>query len=270
MTTPPPHARRIALPGLGTLELLPASGYEAHYRPAHGVIGFGFDAQRGVHAFGSDRRRPYLAPPNQLSWVPGGCDVFSRSDSGGEYLCLTFETPRSSLPDRRIGAITHRDPLGRGIALARQFRQILLSDASPDPLALEQAALTLEDILIDPLGEVTAPEARRMTTQRWRLFTDRVEAELGSTLRLEALAAELGLSAAAFSRMVKAACGQSPHSYIMDRRIARARALILQGATSLADIAVQTGFSSQAHMATAFRKRLGLSPSAFRTGLSGL
>ncbi|WP_202329346.1 helix-turn-helix domain-containing protein [Mesorhizobium sp. L-8-3] len=64
-----------------------------------------------------------------------------------------------------------------------------------------------------------------------------------------------------------AAPSPPPHAYIVDRRLARA--LIAACAEDLSAVAFATGFSSHAHLATAFRQRLGLSPSAFRRSLAG-
>src|SRR3954464_15975110 len=82
--------RRFERPDSWTVELLPRAGYEARYTPAAPVIGFAFESQTGIHAFGSDRRSAYRARPNGLAFVPSGCDVFSSSESGGEYLKVTL------------------------------------------------------------------------------------------------------------------------------------------------------------------------------------
>ena len=67
-------------------------------------------------------------------------------------------------------------------------------------------------------------------------------------------------------RAFKQATGKSPHSYLIDRRVAKARALLRDSSASLAEIALMCGFNSQAHMATLFRQRLGASPGQLRSG----
>jgi len=74
----------------------------------------------------------------------------------------------------------------------------------------------------------------------------------------------LELSEGFFIRAFKRAMGKSPHSYLIDRRLATARARLLDSSASLADIALTCGFNSQAHMATVFRQRLGVSPVQLR------
>ena len=80
------------------------------------------------------------------------------------------------------------------------------------------------------------------------------------------LARAVGLSESYLARTFQAATGTTLHAALMERRIARARLLIeaalRRGArTNLADVAAATGFSSHAHMTTAFGRILGVTPS---------
>src|SRR4051794_11030527 len=81
--------------------LLPRQPYEARYVADRDVIGFAFEGQQGVHALGSDRVERFRTRPNSLSYLPQGCDVFSRSDEGGEYL-LVHCPPGETLGQRRF------------------------------------------------------------------------------------------------------------------------------------------------------------------------
>ena len=83
-------------------------------------------------------------------------------------------------------------------------------------------------------------------------------------LDLQSLANETGYSRTHFLRMFRAATGQTPHRYILELRLTRAKNLLRERRTSLIDIAALCGFSSQAHMATAFRQLLGITPSEYR------
>jgi AraC family transcriptional regulator len=88
--------------------------------------------------------------------------------------------------------------------------------------------------------------------------------DLNIDLDLQSLANETGYSRTHFVRMFHAATGLTPHHYILQLRLTRAKNLLRERRTSLIDIAALCGFSSQAHMATVFRQRLGVSPSAYR------
>src|SRR6516164_6430323 len=89
-TTTLPHQSVLHREGPGfAVTVLSASPYEVNYVPAHHVIGFTFERQRGVDAFGGSRRRVFDAEPWRLAFTPAGCDVFSASERGGEYLVLS-------------------------------------------------------------------------------------------------------------------------------------------------------------------------------------
>jgi AraC family transcriptional regulator len=99
--------------------------------------------------------------------------------------------------------------------------------------------------------------------RRVQLF---VEANLGRTIRIADLAVRAGLSPHHFGRAFRVSTGITPHAFIEQRRIARARSLIDKTTTSLARIAAETGFASQSHLTTAFRRATGLTPAVFRRG----
>ncbi len=90
-----------------------------------------------------------------------------------------------------------------------------------------------------------------------------IEAHLDDALDIDRLACEAGLSPYHFARMFKTATGESPHAHVLRRRIDRARALIEQGQTGLADIALACGFSSQSHFTARFRQRVGVTPGQY-------
>lgn len=106
-----------------------------------------------------------------------------------------------------------------------------------------------------------------MTPRRLRLADEIIEATLDRKLTVQELATDLGLSAGFFSRSFKAAVGKAPHEYIIDRRMARARALLLRPGLDLTAIARAAGFASHAHMTTVFRERLEATPSDIRRSM---
>jgi len=245
--------------GPWTIELLPGSAYSARYIAPQSAIGFAFDSQRGLHAIGSDRVLPFHATPNGLAFVPAGCDVLSESPTGGEYLRVIRSDGLALLGDR---AFNNRiDP--QATALATKMRGALLRASLDDDweawaLALAQRAQNHEALPTPPQGSITA--------SRMRLLDEFIDAGLHGPLSVQAMAQLLGLSEGYFMRAFKNATGQSPHGYLIDCRLAKARALMRDSSVRLSEIALICGFNSQAHMATAFRQRLGLSPSQLRNG----
>ena len=103
-----------------------------------------------------------------------------------------------------------------------------------------------------------------MTARRLGLVDEIIEARMDASLTVQEIAKQLGLSAGFFNRAFKAATGKTPHDYVVDRRISRARLLLRRADLGLAEIAAASGFSSHAHLTSQFRRRLGTSPSRLR------
>jgi len=100
-----------------------------------------------------------------------------------------------------------------------------------------------------------------------RRIRERIEADLDTNLSLASLAKESGYSRAHFLRMFRTATGLTPHQYVLERRLSTAQQLLRQSKMLLADIALKCGFSSQTHMNDVFRKRLGVTPLAYRRNI---
>jgi len=254
--------RRFEQKGRWTVELLPQSGYEARYTPAAPVIGFAFDSQTGIHAFGTDRRTGYRAKPNGLAFVPSGCDVYSSSETGGEYLKVTIGkgTAAPWTWTRRFSDTV--DPAA--IQAATHLRRRLLSPDPIDPLICETLVHALETRAAAMLTRKPGRAEAWMTPQRLRRIDELIEARLDSKLTVQDLAEALDLSTGFFSRAFKRATGRAPHEHIIDRRIARARLLLGERGLGLAAVALACGFASHAHMTAVFRSRLGIPPHFLR------
>jgi AraC family transcriptional regulator len=252
----PEPVRRIEA-GPWAIELLPGAAYATRYVASQSAIGFAFDSQRGVHAIGSDRVRPFDAMPNGLAFVPAGCDVMSESPMGGEYLRVC-RTDGIALSGEH--AFNNRiDP--QAIRLASQMRNAMLMASVDDDWQTWALALAERTA-----GKDTLSLQGSITGNRMRLLDEFIDAGLDGPLGLHAMAQLLELSEGYFIRAFKQATGKSPHSYLIDRRLARARALMRDSKASLAEIALACGFNSQAHMTSAFKQRLGVSPAQMRAG----
>lgn len=261
LPSPPPSepVRRVEA-GPWLIELLPGCAYATRYVAAQSAIGFAFDSQRGLHAIGSDRVLPFDAIPDGLAFVPVGCDVLSESPKGGEYLRVLRTDGIALAGDR---AFNNRiDP--HATILARRMRSALLRGAVEDDW--EAWALALAERTTQTATSLS-PHPGSITGSRMRLLDEFIDAGLDGPLGVPAMAQLLGLSEGYFMRAFKSATGKSPHSYLIDRRLAKARALMRDSTATLTEIAYRCGFNSQAHMATVFRQRLGVSPAQLRGSL---
>jgi AraC family transcriptional regulator len=256
--------RRCGIAGFWRAELLPSSPYQVAYTPDLPIIGFAFEGQVGVHAFASDRRAAFRARPNGLAYVPAGCDVYSQSKHGGEYLKVTFERQHGEpWPwTRRFSDVI--DPVA--IDAAQRLRRQLLAGNPIDELQCERYVHALRARTVRVLSGTTIEPAGRiwMTPRRLKLVDDLIEARLDSRLTVQDLADSLRLSVGFFCRAFSAAVGKAPHDHIIDRRVSRARALLKNATLDLGMIALASGFASHAHMTATFRDRLGVTPSELR------
>jgi len=92
-----------------------------------------------------------------------------------------------------------------------------------------------------------------------------IEEHIETSLRATELAALARLSSGHFSRAFRVSIGQSPHAYVLCRRVEWAKRLMLsEDSPPLAEIALCCGLSDQAHLSRLFRKLVGETPSAWR------
>jgi AraC family transcriptional regulator len=103
-----------------------------------------------------------------------------------------------------------------------------------------------------------------LTPVRLRKVMELVQAEMDSDLSLEELAEAAGLSITHFSDMFRQSTGQSPHQFVLHRRVERAKELLRAAEMRVLDVAVACGFKSQQHFARVFRSVCGASPTQYR------
>ena len=100
-----------------------------------------------------------------------------------------------------------------------------------------------------------------------RRVMDYIEARLDQDLGLAELAALADLSTQHFGQAFKTSMGMPPHRYLIERRIHRAKELLIGANRSIAEIAVSVGFSSQSHMTFNFRKLVETTPARYRRAM---
>lgn len=127
---------------------------------------------------------------------------------------------------------------------------------------------TLARLLDRAARKVVVPTAP-LSARQVGLLDALIDARLDEPLRLADLGGAIGLTRFHFARAFRAATGQSPHQYVLARRVSRAQALIAERRAPLAEIAFACGFASQAHMTDVFRTRLGVTPGQYRQDLAG-
>jgi AraC-like DNA-binding protein len=103
------------------------------------------------------------------------------------------------------------------------------------------------------------PPARHLARAR-----DLADARYAEEIGVDDMARAAGLSRAHFSREFKRAFGESPHAYLLTRRLERAAALLRTTDRSVSDVCFSVGLRSLGSFTTSFARTYGLSPAAYR------
>ena len=153
-----------------------------------------------------------------------------------------------------------RDPRFQHLAWALQA-ELEAGDAS-DPLYAESLCTAMVVRLADSGRGIAALEGRRRTLapRTATSVIDFIESNLDQRLTLDELAALARLSVPHFKVLFRETLGMPVHRYVVQRRVERAKALLLQGKLSTSQVALETGFSHQSHMAHWMNRLLGLTP----------
>jgi AraC-like DNA-binding protein len=106
---------------------------------------------------------------------------------------------------------------------------------------------------------VYAPPARHLLRAK-----DLADARFFEPLDVDDLAAAAGLSRAHFSREFRRAFGESPHAYLLTRRLERAASLLRFTDRSIADVCFSVGLASVGSFTSSFTRTYGISPTAYR------
>jgi AraC family transcriptional regulator len=146
--------------------------------------------------------------------------------------------------------------------------QIGSTDAS-DRLYAETLCVVLahEIIRLDEGAPVVLPMRGGLAAWQQRRVVEFIEEHLADGFPLATLAGLAQLSTYHFARAFKRSFGIPPHRYHTNRRIERARALLVDRKMTVADVALELGFSGPSVFAATFRRATGQTPTDYRRAL---
>ncbi|CAO3426343.1 helix-turn-helix domain-containing protein [Azospirillum endophyticum] len=113
-------------------------------------------------------------------------------------------------------------------------------------------------------GAATVPCRGGLTSRQLRRVTEHIEANIAQPVRVETLAALVGLSSGHFTTAFKASTGDTPHSYLIAQRVRLAQRLMAETDEPLCRIACACGFADQAHLTRLFGRMVGQTPLRWR------
>jgi len=215
-----------------------------------------------------------LTGPGTVAFYPPGLTVRAVQPVAARFVQVLWDTDLYSTLLPELGAAASR------FELLCSLRDPLLSQIATS-LAQEVENGFADRILVESLGtalcirlarhfigHLSLPTSKGLSPERLRRVRDYVEAHLDDNLSLTVLAEVACLSAYHFSRSFKEAAGVGPQRYVIQRRLERVKRLLRQTRQPLAQIAQETGFADQSHLAQMFRREVGVTPGRFRATMA--
>lgn len=205
--------------------------------------------------------------------TPPDTEVAYRVPDAHQLLIVAFPKEQVATALQDLGADSNDffSPLWhRGLvdptmyALAHRMWAEAAVNEGASALFVDSAALTMLTLLLRACGAPAQAPGNAASERIVSRVRDYVEAHLDDDITLADLASAACLSPYHFARAFKAATGKTPLSFVMERRVERAKALLAANAEPLAQVAYSCGFANQAHFSTVFRKQTGATPGAFR------
>ena len=257
------------------LALVHVPGPAHHIEPApYYRITFNIGPSYGVEASGQHFTRSLAFTRHSLMVIPPGMDVAhhashpqpaGRRSKPGRLATFRISRELFSESAMALGLSYRHAQLEHKIVatdeVLRLLAQVLLADlraGSPDgAAATERAAMALVGRLLlrehkDLAAAAEGPMAR---------VRAHIDAHLPGTLTLEQLADVAGMSLFHFCRVFRDSLGETPHQYILARRMEQAQRLLwARNGTSMLEIALACGFGSSSHFSAQFKRHTGQTP----------
>jgi AraC family transcriptional regulator len=149
----------------------------------------------------------------------------------------------------------------RTLSADRDRARRLLASAT----ALLRAAVPADvEIGIHPRGPANSGPLNQLAPWQINRVNIFIAENLETKIGLKDLARLTRLSVSHFARAFRCSTGCAPHAYLLRCRIARAKELLLDSSTTLACIALRSGFADQAHLTKVFGRLVGVSPGVWR------
>lgn len=157
------------------------------------------------------------------------------------------------------------DPVARHLLLA--IRPALSEPTQASELFVDYVAMALATHVAHKYGGMRArTEAKVGRLARWqeRRAKELIAANLTGNITLAELSKECGLSIRHFTRAFRGTTGMSPHMWLLNLRIEKAKLLLMNPRLTLVDIGFDCGFADQSHFTRVFQRAVGMSPGAWR------
>ncbi len=238
--------------------------------PSH-RLGVHFGRAVNAHCQCDGRHSLRIQKHGDIDVVPAGLDGWWEDDADctilrlgiGPELLSTAATAMGRNPETVSLAPKFQLRDARIKSIAWAIKTELEASVPSDRLYGETLALALAIRLVEngnQSGGEKPATVRSLSALQRRRLVDFIEDHIDQSLSLADLAAVSGLSLSHLKPLFRATFGMPMHQYVLTRRVERARLMLLSEDMPLSQVALETGFAHQSHMAHWMRRILGITP----------
>ena len=209
-------------------------------------------------------------------FVPAGQPTYWRCQGEDSYrqslhIYLTPESIKQTAEAFEIDRIDFVDCFSKPDLHLQHIAMLLLAELKSGGMMGQLYVESLTQVLIIHLlrhysqsAPITTYENRALTSVQLQQAINYIHTHLNQELSLEQIAQVINISPTYFASLFKRATGTSPHQYVIGQRVERAKVMLSKTELTIADIALQVGFSSQSHFTQQFKRFTGMTPKQVR------
>jgi AraC family transcriptional regulator len=230
------------------------------------------EARLSLSAGTSSRQSGRRRPAGHVSLIPAGVPVWGYSDGIDQVdeirLFLDVDRLKEIMGEEFTSAPLQEPRLVFNDESLQALARLIISDED----TAEWSSLFGDSLVAAMVARLSNLDRRPprnhrrlgLSNRQLSAVRDFIRDNLARPIRLSELASLADLSPSQFGRAFKTSTGTSPHLWHLAARIESAKRLLADHSISLAEVALDTGFSEQSHFGRAFRAATGVSPGAWR------
>jgi AraC family transcriptional regulator len=212
----------------------------------------------------------FLVPAGQpISWHCLGSEVRQTElDIHLQPKLVEQVAEASEIDTARLNLMNH---LGQQDLNLQHIAMLLLAEVQSGGIMGRLYVESLTQVLVvhllrhySQVTQVITAGNRSLTRTQLQQAIDYIHTHLNRDLFLAELANLISISPTYFASWFKQAMGISPHQYVIQQRVERAKVMLSRTDLAIADIALQVGFSSQSHLTQQFKRVTGMTPKQVR------
>lgn len=259
---------------------------EVHIAETHELImSVHLGGARRVRVFTENGLSRSFSKPGDITLIPRGKPVSYRTDGAVQFATVHFPVtaPSRGYQDlwKELSSLEvclfalHDDYVLSSVKALMQVEDCITPKGARYVATLLEAltchiAHIIERRDAEQVHLIGQPPPPRSAGPDFEAVLREIDRRLADKLSLQVLADHAGVCRSVFAEHFMLRFGCSAHRYITERRIEKAKRLLIEGRLSVTDIAYEVGFSGQSHFSTTFKALTGVVPKAFSQQSQGM